>query len=281
MKAVIIFLIAGIIIFSSCKQNPSGQSQIVKNDSVENRIVVKDTVIGKDGSLPIFYNMYLSVEMSSLFHSIGATYNAKILNSADKATKYNISTDKALNLGVYAVDLSYAKYFDQFEQAGKYLKAMHQLSTDLGIPDDKFMLSLKRIETNLSNKDSLIKIANELYATTENYLKENKRESAATFIIAGGWIEAMYIATNLLDKQGKDLELIERIVEQKHSLNNLIDLLKKYEKEISVKELLSKLFDLKLSFAKLEVNKSRLDETYKLLDEISLKISILRKDIIS
>jgi len=279
MKLIGNLWIVGIIFLFSCHSNPSNQKQKASIDSI-NRSLATDTSAIKDGAVPIFYNMYLSVEMSSLFQNIGAVYNQKLLNSPDKAGDYNISTDKALNLGVYAVDLSYAKYFDQFDQAGKYLKAMHKLSTDLGIPDDKFMLSLKRIENNLANKDSLVKIANELYTVTEKYLKENERESAAAFIIAGGWTEALYIATNLVDNRKNDVELIERIADQKQSLENLIDLLQKHEKEVVVKDFLAKLFDLKASFAKLEVNKNNLDETYKELNEISFRISSLRKNIV-
>ena len=279
MKALPYFLFASLILLS-CATNSSKQKQAANTDSISKKIV-NDTSSIKDGSIPIFYNMYLSVEMSSLFQSLGATYNPKILNSPDKTSIYNISTDKALNIGVYAVDLSYAKYFDQFDQAGKYLKAMHKLSTDLGIPDDKFMVSLKRIENNLTNKDSLVKIANELYSATETYLRNNERESSAAFIVAGGWTEAIYIATSLVSRQQKDIELLERIAEQKQSLNNLIFLLKKYENQVAVKEFLSKLFDLKSSFAKFEVNKKNIDETYKVLEEISFKVKSLRKNIIS
>lgn len=280
MKAIVTLLFVGMVTFISCKTNSSKQNQVSHSDSISN-VILSDTTAVLDGAIPIFYNMYLSVEMSSLFKTIGATYNPKILNSPDHAGMYTISTDKALNLGVYAVDLSYAKYFDQFDPAGKYLNAMHKLSTDLGIPDDKFMLSKKRIENDITNKDSLVRIANELYSVTEQYLKENERESAAAFIVAGGWTEAMYIATNLVTKNEKDIELIERIAEQKQSLENLIALLKKYEKEIAVKEFLSKLFDLRTSFAKLEVNKNNMSATYKELNEISFKIASLRKDIIS
>jgi hypothetical protein len=280
MKAIVTILFVGIFAFTSCSTNSSKQNKIATNDSL-NQTILTDTTSVIDGAIPIFYNMYLSVEMSSLFKSIGATYNPKILNSPDRASIYTISTDKALNLGVYAVDLSYAKYFDQFDPAGKYLNAMHKISTELGIPDDKFMVSKKRIENNITNKDSLVRIANELYSVTEQYLKENERESAAAFIVAGGWTEAMYIATNLVTKDEKDFELIERIAEQKASLDNLIALLKKYEKEIAVKEFLSKLFDLRTSFAKLEVNKNDMGATYKGLNEISFKIASLRKNIIS
>jgi hypothetical protein len=158
---------------------------------------------------------------------------------------------------------------------------MHKLAAELGIPDDKFLLSIKRIESNLTNKDSMIKIANELYATTENNLKANDRASAAALIIVGGWTEAMYIATNLLSKHANDIELIDRISEQKYSLYNLIILLKKYDKELVVKEYLSKLIDLKANLGKFEPNYKNMDETYKQLNAISLKIAKLRKGIVS
>jgi hypothetical protein len=186
-----------------------------------------------------------------------------------------------MNLGVFAVDLSYAKYFEQIEDAGKYLKTMHQLSTGLGIPEDKFATSLKRIESNVSNKDSLIRIANELYKSSEKYLKENDRSSAAALIIVGGWTEALFIATNLTTKGEKNMELIERIAEQKYSLNDLLDLLKAFDNEAIVKEYRTLLFDLKSSFARLEVNGNNMDDTYRQLDDICLKISGLRKKIVS
>jgi hypothetical protein len=280
MKTVSI-LVACSIILASCSSNPKqGQAQnqtSMLSDTTTTK-TSSDTTIDKEGGIPIFYNMYLSVEMSSLFKSIGASYNEKMLNSPDNVSRYNSSVDKALNLGVYAVDLSYAKYFDEINQAGKYLKSMHQMVTELGIPDDKFMISLKRVENNVANKDSLIRIANELYKATEQHLKESERESAAAFIIAGGWTEALHIATNLASKTD-DKELIERIEEQRHSLDNLISLLKKYEKETAVKEFLSKLFDLKTSFDKFASIQHNAEE--KLIKEIGLKISSLRKDIVN
>jgi hypothetical protein len=272
---------AGMFFFVACNSGTTKKAESATTDSLASTSLGRDTSIGKDGGIPIFYNMYLSVEMTSLFQSIGATYNEKILNSPDKVVSYNASTSKALNLGVYAVDLSYAKYFDQFQPAGKYLKNMHKLAIDLGIPDDQFILSVKRIETNLTNKDSLVKIANELYTTTEDYLNKNDRQSAAALIIAGGWIEALNIATSMINKQSKDIMLLERIADQKGSLDNLITLLKKYENEKVVKEYLIKLFDLKSSFAKFSVDEKKLDATYKQLSDISIKIQSLRKEVVS
>jgi len=281
MKLILrLFSVFLFCFFSSCTSN-TNKSETASTETVTRPVANRNLAIGKDGGLPIFYNMYLSVEMSSLFKSIGATYNQKMLNSPDKYNRYNLSTEKAMNLGVFAVDLTYSKYFDEIEQAGKYLKSMHQLSTDLGIPEDNFVTSIKRIETNISDKDSLIKIANELYTTSEKYLKENDRAGAAALVILGGWTEALFIATNLTNKEAKDIELIERIGEQKFSLNDLISLLKQFKHEAVVKEYLTLLGDLKSSFDKFQINQKNMEDTYKQLDDITVKISGLRKKIVS
>ncbi len=274
-------VILSLLVFEACNSGSTKNPASLSTDTLSNASTEISEVIGKDGGIPIFYNMYLSVEMSSLFQSISATYNEKMLNAPERVVSYNTSTTKALNLGVYAVDLSYAKYFDQFQSAGKYLKNMHKLAVDLGIPDDKFILSVKRIEINLTNKDSMVKIANELYTTTEDYLKKSDRGSAAALIIAGGWIEALYIATNMVNLKAKDIVLIERIADQKNSLDNLIALLKNYENEKIIKEYLTKLFELKASFAKFNVNEKNMDDTYKQLNDISIKIHWLRKEVVS
>ena len=274
------FLAVLALLFVSCSNSSQKNAQEASEDSIAQLKKSMDTVSIKDGGIPIFYNMYLSVEMSSMFQSMGATYNPSLLNPIDRVNQYEASTEKAVNLGVYAVDLTYSKYFDQFEDAGKYLKNMHKLAVELGIPDDKFYVSLKRIENNITNKDSLIRIANELYTTTEDYLKNSDRESAAALIIAGGWIEAMQIATSMVTDNNKDLELVERIADQSVSLNNLIDLLSKFQKEPYTKDLILKLGDLKSSFIGLTVKDQKLDENaIKQLKDLTVKIQSLRKSI--
>jgi hypothetical protein len=273
-----LFIAAITVTMCTSRSNQETENQ---NDSILADKNLSDSIKIENGSIPIFYNMYLSVEMSTLFKTIGATYNIKLINSPEKVNSYETSTDKALNLGVYAVDLTYAKYFDQFEQAGKYLKNMNKLSTELGIPNDKFLKSVKRIETNLTNKDSLVFIANELYKSTEEYLKANDRESAASLIIAGGWTEALYIATQLVDIHKSDIELIERIAEQRQSAENLLSLLNKYKKESVIKDLIVKLTDIHSSLKLLTINPEDMALTYKQLDDIKLKMSSLRKEMIN
>ena len=176
------------------------------------KILTATDTVGQ--GLPIFYNMYLSVEMSTLFESIGAVFNPDLLNSTSKIPEYMTSSKKALNIGVYAVDLSYSRIFEQIEFTSRYFNAMQKLSEELGIPNDYFLTAAKRFDRNINDKDSLIIIANEVYMATDNYLKENERYSATAQIILGGWTEALHIAVDIAN-DSKEIEVFERVAEQK------------------------------------------------------------------
>ncbi len=242
--------------------------------------------------LPIFYNMYLSVEMSSLFRASGAVFKPELLNSADNTSDYVTSSKKALNLGVYAVDLSYSKVFEQLETVSIYFNAMQKMAEELGIPADYFENSAARFDRNMNNKDSLIAIANEVYMATDEYLRENERYGAAGLIILGGWIEAMQIATDVATTT-RDLNIIERYAEQKVSLGNVISMLNDYSGDVVIRQNLQKLAQLKPLFDSFEVKmdpgidpasdkgKNIIEGYLVKVDEIGKKIKAMRREITS
>lgn len=274
----LLYISACVILTGSC-----GQRQ--NSETAENYSTIKSTVTPgdkelEDGSIPIFYNMYLSVEMTSLFESIGASFEPFLLNPLTNEGDYLMSTKKAMNLGVFAVDLSYAKVFQEYDIAGKYLSAMHKLSEELGIPGEHFITTAKRIEDNISDKDSLYKIANEIYVTTDTYLKENDREGAAALIVMGGWMEAMYIASGLFESGVREPVFLSRIADQKYSLDDLIDLLDDYADDEIIGKYLSLLKELRLSFNDFTVD---FDNTQPAIDKMKRmvpQINNIRKQII-
>jgi hypothetical protein len=285
-----VFILAVII---SCKSGVKSETDSfdlegISLDEGKKAINSADTI---GAGLPIFYNMYLSVEMSTLFESIGAVFNPDLLNSTSKIPEYITSSKKALNIGVYAVDLSYARIFEQIEFAGRYFSAMQKLSEELGIPADYFVNTAKRFDRNINDKDSLILIANEVYLTTDDYLKENERYSAAAQIILGGWTEALYIAMHIA-KESKDIEVFERVTEQKYSLDNLIDMLNNYADDEVIVHYLAKLEELREPFNLLdkEVNtdfdadtregKKRIENILTMLDVLEKDINEIRREIV-
>jgi hypothetical protein len=241
------------VLLTGCKTSNKNQSA-VDYDSInttfsEKKINTFDTV---GQGLPIFYNMYLSVELTSLFETAGAVYKADLMNSTEGIPSYITSSQKAVNLGVYAVDLSYARVFDQVEVAGRYFNAMQQLAKELGIPGDYFENTAKRFERNITNKDSLIKIANEVYSTTEEFLKDNERYTTASLIILGGWVEAVHIGLDVA-VESQEPDIIERLIDQKYSLNNLIGMLLDYNDNQIVAGYLVELKNIKDQFNLIDI----------------------------
>ena len=241
------------IVLAGCKSFRE-KSQLIEFDSIDlsSQVIPVNPLDTTGDGLPIFYNMYLSVELSSLFESAGAVFTPELMNSIDKSSEYITSSQQAVNLGVYAVDLSYARVFDQVEMAGRYFNAMKQLAQELGIPSDYFENTVKRFERNFTNKDSLIQLANEVYVTTDEYLKENERYTAAALIIMGGWVEAIFIAVDVA-VESRDANIIERLIDQKYSLNNLIMMLSEHKKNEVVAEYIKRLNHIRNEFEKIDV----------------------------
>jgi hypothetical protein len=145
----------------------------------------------------------------------------------------------------------------------------------------------------MENRDSIFQIIAQTYAHADGYLKENEREQTATLILAGGWIEGMYLALNLATQNNK--ELITRIAEQKYSINNLIKLLEPHKGLPPVSQIFPLLLDMQAIYAELPVakqestvitdqeskvttigNKSSITITDKQIDELSRLIGKIR-----
>jgi hypothetical protein len=288
-----LYVLALTLLVSSCKQGvrTAGSEGIDSINLAEIEPLVHDLDTMTEG-LPIFYNMYLSVEMSSLFQSSGAVFKQELLNSPDKITNYVTSSKKALNLGVYAVDLSYAKVSEQLETAGRYFNAMQIMAEEMGIPSDYFTNTAERFDRNIDNKDSLIKIANEVYMASDNYLRENERYAASAQIILGGWVEAIHIATNVAATT-RDIEVIERLAEQRVSLANVISMLNEYSNDVDISKNIEKLKKLQPVFDSFVVDidgnfdpasaegKKALQSYLLKINEISKHIKSIRTEIIS
>lgn len=231
----------------------------------------------------IFYRMYFPSEMYKVFERAGTVYTPEILNPVENVNLYETSSKAALNLGVYGVDFSYNKMFGQNQKTLLYFTVIHKLSQQLGIPDKEFTTALKRIEKNLSNRDTLTKYATNIYIATTHFLNENDRQAIAAMVIAGGWIEALYITAKISDENTANKEIIERIVFQKYSLHTLISLLNNYQSDINVAKYLLMLKMLQRSFDKFEIyyepGDVEIDTISKTINANKVDFTIQDKDI--
>lgn len=131
-------------------------------------------------------------------HNIHAVYQSSLPNPVESISLYSQSNAQAVNLGVYGADLAYVISFEQFQQVGSYMKATKALADNVGIPMAFTQSVIQRCQQNNQNKDSLNHIVYESYSIIDKTLKDNQRKPAEALVLAGGWIEGMYLTTQSL-----------------------------------------------------------------------------------
>lgn len=240
-ETVIKSIVAGAIIavsFSSCNNN--GKEEALS--SADSAALMES----KQKAQKVFFAIPSPLEMANMIKQSGASFNKSLLNPVSNASKYSNTISQAVNLGIYSADLSYCSSFDQTQDAMQYMSTSKKLADALGVTAALSENTLARLEKNVNNKDSLLDLVSESYAATDAFLKENDRASTTALIVAGGWVEAIYISTKLASSAKANSAIISRIGEQKDILKNLISLIESYSGDKNLEGILA---DLKSIYA--------------------------------
>lgn len=215
---VLIISIASV----SCKQQTEKQT---KADTVPLREIDTSTVLLKINNtlftLPSPYQATYSIKNSDI------EYNKTLLNPVNNVSNYTTNFQQAVNLGIYGTDLGYLNVYDQIPDVISYFTVIKKLSQELGIDDALQVDIIDKIENNIDNEDSLLYYLTGTYRQFDSYLKKNNRKDIGVLIITGGWIESLYILSHSA-VNSKNRQLINRLGEQKHPLDNLIEILSPY-----------------------------------------------------
>lgn len=254
-------LLAGSLFFVGCGESADDkssaddaqteeQTQEVAYDELEGAAVSQR----KETIKKIFYTIPAPMEMASLIQSSGADFDGGLLNDVDNVDNYMTQRGQALNLGMYGADLSYTTMFERSKESLFYLSTVKQLADELGasniITDDL----ISRVDGNKENKDSLLNIVSDTFWSLNAKFKEDGMEDISALVISGGWVEALYLATNHVD--GNDA-LRKRIAEQKYSLDDLVKLINTYDNQENLSEVKADLQKLQEIFAEVEINKEK------------------------
>jgi hypothetical protein len=175
----------------------------------------------------IFHNIPSPMETAGLLKKAGAEYDKDVLNDVKNVDNYTSASKQALNLGIYGADLSYASVFNNTQESMLYTACAQNLAKRLDVANAFGQATVDRMEANRNDRDSLLNIISETYWDVDAYLKENGRDNVSALMIAGGWVEGLYIATQVC-KLHDTPELRQRIADQRFPLAELIDLLSTY-----------------------------------------------------
>jgi hypothetical protein len=264
-------------LFSSCSSTPETQDDL-DSDTITTVVDVKV----KANAQNIFNSIPDPRKLTDMITDAGLEYDGSMLNNPDKYNTYGTDDYKALNLGVYGTDLSFTSLFEQTQESMLYLKCVNQLCKGLGISGVFDEKTTDRIDANKDNRDSLLDIISKSFWEADKFLKENQRGHSSALLIAGGWIEGIYLADNLA-MTSKNRRIADEIVKQKTSLKDLIALMEAYPQGVDVKFLLDDLRTLQTPFEELSVKIAALDKKAEvdpaLFKDLDEKIRSIRKKI--
>ncbi|NNM95768.1 MAG: hypothetical protein HKL88_09985 [Bacteroidia bacterium] len=217
--SALIALAFGMAGCHSAVQNQNIASTATGNDSAKSELLKLNSQI---------FSIPSPVQTVLLIKKGGYAYNKNVLNATGNCTKYDTRFKKALNLGVYGADLSYISLYNQTQDAMQYLASVQKLATDIGVAQSFSAELIKRFQNNMGVEDSLLAMVSEAFRKSDAFFKDNNQRDLSSLIITGGWIEALYIATQENMSNSKD-ELVRRIGEQKISIQTLLKMLSPYK----------------------------------------------------
>ncbi len=246
----------------------------------------------------IIYEIPSPSEIPFIIQATGAEYIPQLVNDLGKYEKYTSSTKvAAMNLGVYASDIGYLVTYEKVQEALNYMDGCLDIGESLGLQSTIDVSIIEKFEANLGKKDTLAAIINDAINKSDSYLKENERNNIAALVIAGTFIEGLYIATQIVDSYPKDMlssddrnliltPLIRVVLEQETALGNMISLLKSIDNKGDwIEGLINSMEELKSNYEELDIdelldeNKGNVVLSDKVLERITIQVQKIRSTV--
>lgn len=269
MKNILNTLCIGLLAVTVVACSSGKKSEEAEKATLEN---VKEKV-EKEFEYPI----PTSFEVTELLQDAGAAFVWNITNPTSNVDKYETQRDKALNLGVYGADLSYACTYNSQEETMEMLKASKTLIDGLEIPsvfDDQMVA---RVEENLGNKDSLILIVTKSFYNTYRELNKAGQDKMSFLVVAGSWIEGIYITCQLAISSDYDPRMLNIVAEQKKSAIKLAEFASTYANDPDIESIRPLLEFMKIIYEGID---PATGITKGQLDDINSNVEITRNEII-
>lgn len=282
--------LCALLILHSCGSSGSDKEKNSAEFDAANRNL-------KESIEDVVYGIPSPSEIPYMIQQTGAEFNQALVNPISNAERYTRRNDKAaLNLGVYAADIGYLVSYDKTQEAIDYLNSCKNLADLLGVIGTFDMEILKRFEANIANKDSLTSLLDQTLKQTEKLLQDDSRNRLAALVVAGSFVEGLYISTGLVNSYPKNLlpddarnliltPVIQVILNQKKSVSELLKMLSAVEQTDPVAGLVSDMQELEKAYAALNIeeqirnNRADMVLSDKNLTQISSIVMRIRKGI--
>jgi len=220
--------------FHGCKQTQKDQAE--GDQQAQEEKITKSEI--KEDVSEVVYPLPSNFEITETLNEIGASFIISLSNDVENANKYVTEDKQAINLGVYSADLSYATTYNMKQYTMDYMDVTKQLVQELGITGAYSPEFVEQIKANFDNKDRLVDMVTNSFYNTYKFMQQQGKDELSVLVVAGTWIEAMYITSHVSENTFHNKQIVDLIREQEKTLKKLIDLLKPFNENQSVSMIL-------------------------------------------
>lgn len=266
--AITLIVVIGLTGLPSCK-NKSAESRKPTDREKEQVETIKKE-IGKN-----VYPLPTSAEVIKMLTELEVGYIIGISNPPSIAKKYIQSSAKALNLGVYGADLSYATLYNMQQYVNDYLDAVRTLANSLNMSRIYDTQLYDSIKANFDYRDKLVALLTDAFNNTYQYLSENEQQNLALLVVGGAWVEGMYLTTHVSEAAYNVAGISRVLLEQKKSFELYLEVTKPYLDDPMVADFIRLLDPIRKVYDGLTTSL-----TEKNIKDITAAISVIREKII-
>ncbi|MFP3860827.1 MAG: hypothetical protein ACLFUW_08395 [Bacteroidales bacterium] len=263
-KKFILYLFLIAFVITACRksnQNEYGDDFDVP-DSVMNKGLHE---ISDEAMKNITDNISSPIETAALIKKLNVPFSRDYLATTDHVDKYDTNLKQALALGFFGADLGYLNMYSKTSIAVDYLSSIRKLANKIRVGQFFNFQTLKRLATNNENIDSLIYISQRNFNQMDQYLRENNRTHLSTLMVAGVWLEGLYLSCRVYEKS-PDPELREAIGEQKIMISDLMILLENFERNPDFANLTEGYYELYELFKQVKISVEQGESTSEVVD---------------
>jgi hypothetical protein len=159
----------------------------------------------------------------------------------------------AYTLGILAADLGYLNVYEKTGTSINYLASISKIADGLKINQFFDFNTMKRLAASSSDLDSLMFLSIHSFNQMDGHLRQTDRSNLSALMITGVWLEGMYLVTQVA-KEKPDTSLAQYIGEQKIILNDILLILKNYQRDPQFADLIKDLETIKSEFDKVKIS---------------------------
>jgi len=250
-------MFTSMLLLGACGESEEANTDVNTDAVIDTTAIINDEeeteLQSFDPSLE--YTVPTPSDLFLALQNIGSEAKFNFLNDPAKVSNYGDKKSRALNFGVYFADLSYASSFNYGPELFNYIKVVDDLSDELNIRSAMDEALKDRIQAHISagTVDSIVSISANTYYEAYEYLDKNERGGTLRMIVAGGWIEGLYLLTNMVETYDAADPIVEEIANQSLTVESIMGFLNVFgESDADVEEVMSELSDIEELFMGLE-----------------------------